>query len=365
KFKIAFFLTGRGALYNLLKSLNLKEGDEVLVQAFTCEAVILPIIALNLKPIYIDIESQSFSMNPIDLEKKITKRSKVLILQHTFGIKPAKRDTLLSFIKKHKLVLIEDIAHTIEISNIKYQKSKIANHFFLLSFGRSKSLSSVFGGAIVGNNKKVMEKLEKLALKQPSYSFIINCLLYKPIVMIIKSTYNILIGKLIHKIVSKTNLLIPEITPVEKKGIFNFIFDKAYPNALAILLLHQFKKNKKVQENRARICSFYLKEFSNCQFPISKQISNIKYRISNIPLIRFPVLVESREQIIKKLAKYNIFLGKWYEQVVAPKALDLKRVGYKQGSCPAAEKICQQIINLPTNVKIKEAEEIIKHLFIR
>ncbi|GAB4219785.1 MAG: hypothetical protein Fur009_7500 [Candidatus Microgenomates bacterium] len=101
----------------------------------------MPIIALNLKPIYVDIENQSFSMNPIDLQNKLSNKSKVLILQYTFGITPSQRQTIISFVKQHNLVLIEDIAHGIQISNIKNQISKRNNHFFFLSFGRSKRLS--------------------------------------------------------------------------------------------------------------------------------------------------------------------------------------------------------------------------------
>lgn len=225
---VTLFFSGRSALYNLLKSLNLKSGDEVLVQAFTCEAVVLPIIALNLKPVYVDIENQSFSMNPIDLEKKLSKKAKVLILQHTFGITPSYRETIISIIKKHKLVLIEDIAHGIENSNLNPpadgQKSKLKNHYFLLSFGRSKSFSSVFGGAIAGSNKKIMDKLEKIILKYTSYSTIFKLLLYKPIVYLIKLTYNIYLGRIIHFLARKLKLLTLEISQKEKQGEFDEFF---------------------------------------------------------------------------------------------------------------------------------------------
>lgn len=188
----------------------------------------MPIIALNLKPVYVDIKNQSFSMNPIDLEKKLSKKAKVLILQHTFGITPSHRETIISVIKKHKLVLIEDIAHGIENSNLNPpadgQKSKLKNHYFLLSFGRSKSFSSVFGGAIAGSNKKIMDKLEKIILKYTSYSTIFKLLLYKPIVYLIKLTYNIYLGRIIHFLARKLKLLTLEISQKEKQGEFDEFF---------------------------------------------------------------------------------------------------------------------------------------------
>jgi len=129
-FNASLFLSGRTALYYLLKNLNLKQGDEVLVQAFICEAVVMPIVGLNLKPVFVDIEKQSFSANPIDLEKKLSEKSKVFILQHTFGITPRQREKILSIIRLNNLVLIEDIAHGINISKNKIQNAKLKNHFY-------------------------------------------------------------------------------------------------------------------------------------------------------------------------------------------------------------------------------------------
>jgi dTDP-4-amino-4,6-dideoxygalactose transaminase len=350
---VSLFFTGRSALYNLLKSLNLKPGDEILVQAFTCEAVVLPIIALNLKPVYVDIENQSFSMNPIDLEKKLSKKAKVLILQHTFGITPTHRGTILSLIKKHNLVLIEDIAHGIKISKIKNQISKINNHFYLLSFGRSKSLSSVFGGAIVSKNNRIAKKLKKIQLGYPSYSTIFKLLLYKPIVYLVKLTYNIYLGKIIHFLAKKLNLLTFEISQKEKRGQFDLFFNKAYPNALAILLLNQLKRFQSIQKQRIKIVEYY---HQNLKIYCHPELD------SGSPLIRYPLLVNNPSLILKKMAKFGIFLGNWYNQPVAPKDLPLDRVGYKLGSCPVAEKTCDHIVNLPTNISIKQAKRIIKLL---
>jgi len=361
---VSLFFSGRSALYHLLKNLNLKQGDEVLIQAFTCEAVVLPIVALNLKPVFVDIEKKSFSINPIDLEKKLSEKSKVLILQHTFGITPSQKDKVLSIIRKHNLVLIEDIAHGINKSNIKIsafakakadrQKSKVfKNHFYLLSFGRSKSLSSVFGGAVITKNKTIAKKLDFFNLPYPSYSLIFKLLIYKPIVFITKLTYNIYLGKILHFFSQKFNLLIPEITKKEKGGNYDGFFNKKYPNALVILLLNQLKRFKSIQEQRKKIVNFYLKKLNN--------VMRSTLQVSS-PLIRFPLLIENRDKIIQNLAKKGIFLGRWYDNPVAPKGFPLERVGYRRGSCPVAEEVCQKIINLPTNIKLKEAEKLTKIL---
>src|SRR5688572_622656 len=100
--RVSLFLTARAGLYHILQNLDLDGGDEVAVQAFTCEAVILPILALGLQPLYVDIESSTFSMNQKDLEKKLTNRTKVLILQNTFGITPLHRENILDICRKRK-----------------------------------------------------------------------------------------------------------------------------------------------------------------------------------------------------------------------------------------------------------------------
>lgn len=349
---VSLFFSGRSALYFLLKSLNLLRGSEIVIQAFTCSAVVLPIKALNLKPVYVDIEKQTFSMDLAKLVNSLTRKTKVIILQHTFSLTPKYRNEVIKLAKANNLFLIEDLAHGFS-NNLTIQS--YSNSAILLSFGRSKALSSVTGGAIISSNNVTIQPFDKTQGKQfnnlpyPSYWDIFKILLYKPLAMLIKSTYDFYLGKIIHKLANIFSLLTKEITEKEKRGKYDNYFNKAYPNALAVLLNHQLKKFDQIQSNRARICKIYYKLSNN------KQLT-----INNYQLIRYPLLVNNRDQVISTARKQNIFLGKWYDQVVAPKALNLNRVGYKLGSCPIAEEVCKKIINLPTNISESEAEKIIK-----
>ncbi len=352
---VCFFLSGRSALYHLLQSLHLPANSEVLVQGFTCEAVILPILAHGLKPVYVDIESQSFSMNPIELEKKITQKSKVVIVQHSFGIPPLYLNTIRSISKRHNLVLIEDIAHGYnqEIPSFqnRYRQGKIPNSYFILSFGRSKALSSVFGGGVATNNRTVANELEERSssMGMPSGFFIFKTLLYKPLSVIIKTTYPILLGKIIHFICLRLNILIPEISPREKRGEYDLLLDKSFPNGLACLLLHQQKKYESLQSQRKRIVNLY-----------DKSLKKIIKSFDIIALSRYPYLVEDRKSLIRVAAKKHIYLGNWYDQVVGPKGFSLRKAKYSQGSCPVAESVCQSIINLPTSITEQQAKTVIR-----
>lgn len=344
--KPIFFFTFRSALYNLLKIIDLPLGSGVLVQAFTCEAVVLPILENQLKPVYVDIESKTFSMDIADLEAKHQDNCRVLILQHSFGITPKNHKLIVEFARNKKLILIEDIAHGCLPQNLSPDSLKI------ISFGRSKSLSSVFGGAVFTDDQKLEVKLQHRAnlLENCSTGWIIRLLMYKPFAVLIK-TMPAPIGKIIHFIFKKSKILIPEISNREKRGLFDRDFNKKYPNCLFALLNHQIEKIDSIQGRRTRSFNLY-----------KTKINNIEGDAPLLSCGRYPLLVTNRKSAVSKLKKKGIVVGNWYTQVVGPNGIDLGGVGYSAGSCPNGEKIATQIINLPTDLPENKVNIIIDEL---
>ncbi|MFA9289186.1 MAG: DegT/DnrJ/EryC1/StrS family aminotransferase [Weeksellaceae bacterium] len=342
---IHFFLTGRSAIYYFLKSLNLPTGSSILVQGFTCEAVVLPILAHQFNPIYVDITADDYSMDPADLKKKYTPECRVLILQHSFGITPTKRKEILQFAKAHDLVVLEDVAHGFD-ANL-FQLKRLPTHL-LLSFGRSKAFSSVFGGAIVTTSATLSSRLDEIekTLRQPDFGFMIRLLLYKPLTYIIRSSYKLVIGKVLHKLLTAMNLLIPEITQKEKKGNYDYVFSKAYPHAAATLMLQQLQAYNDVAKRRTNIVSMYNKA--------------LELSTTETSLIRYPIRTPYRDKLRTASRRKNVFLGVWYDQVIGPKALDMGKVRYVKGSCPQAEALCEEILNLPTNITRDQAKKVIQ-----
>jgi len=100
KHYMQLFFSGRSALYNALISLKLKKGEGVAVTGFTCEAVILPIMQNGLNPVYVDIEKNTFSMDIEDLKIKLNSKTRVIILQHSFGLIPRYRDEIIQLARK-------------------------------------------------------------------------------------------------------------------------------------------------------------------------------------------------------------------------------------------------------------------------
>ncbi|MDP2910065.1 MAG: aminotransferase class I/II-fold pyridoxal phosphate-dependent enzyme, partial [bacterium] len=146
----------RTAFLAILKSLNIEKGD-VLLQAFTCNAVVNPIIKIGLKPVFVDIDEETLNIDIFDLEKKISDQSKIVLIQHTFGL-PANMDKIMEICQKHNLILIEDCAHSLGAA---YKEKKLGTFgtaaFF--SFGRDKVISSVFGGLAATNNEELARKI--------------------------------------------------------------------------------------------------------------------------------------------------------------------------------------------------------------
>ena len=186
--KYAFaFNSGRSCLMAILKSLDLNSGDEVLAQAFTCNAAINPIIWSGLKPVYIDCNEDTFNMDLDDLRKKITPKSRVVMVQHTFGI-PAE------IVKKNNLILIEDCAHALG-AEINRQKVGTFGKAAFFSFSRDKIISSVYGGIVVTDDDNLAQKIKEFQkeLKLPSRFWVFQQLIH-PILMnaLILPTYRIL-----------------------------------------------------------------------------------------------------------------------------------------------------------------------------
>jgi len=355
------FNSGRSAFLAILDSLNFKKNSEILVQAFTCNAAINPIIWAGLKPIYVDCDEKTFNINVDDLKNKISSQTKAIMVQHTFGL-PADMDRVLEICKQNNLILIEDCAHSL---GVKYKNKKVGTfgRVAFFSFSRDKVISSVYGGMAVTNDEKLAEKIRSFQQKinYPSRAWILQQLLHPILInLLILPTYKFF-GKYLLVLFQRLHILSKAVHWKEKRGKMPKYFPKRLPSALACLALNQFKKLDKFQQHRQKIANFYFEKLKNTNFELPKIPGNY-----NPSFLRFTVKHPNAHQIIKKAWQKNLLIGDWYTNPVAPDDTKLNKLQYKLGSCPKAEKLAKQTLNLPTHINIskKEAQKIVDFLLL-
>ena len=337
--------SGRSAFLAILSALGLEKDDEVLLQAFTCNAAVNPIIWSNLKPIFVDIEKETININPQDLEKKITSKSRVVLVQHTFGVS-AKINEILEICKKHNLILIEDCAHSLGAS---YNGQKVGSFgkasFF--SLGRDKIISSVYGGIAVTKDKILANRIKDFQKKcsMPSGCWVLQQLLHPVLTkMIAMPLYGFFgIGKYFLVAFQRLKIISKAVHKKEKQGKQPKYLPQKMPNALSILGLHQFKKLEKFNNHRYEIVKIY--------------DPGAKMGI----YMRYPIFLENSDRVLKKFKEKNIYIDDgWRKSIIVPQGTDEIKMGYRKGSCPVAEEVADQIVNLPTHINIstKKAKEI-------
>ena len=152
--------SGTAALHLSLLALGIKEGDEVIVPSFSFVATSNCVLYVGATPVFADIDKKTFNIEPQDIEKKITKKTKAIIAVHQIGL-PAKLDKIQEICKKYKLLLIEDAACAL---GAQFQGKKIGSFgdVACFSFHPRKSITTGEGGMITTNNKEIAEMLKIL-----------------------------------------------------------------------------------------------------------------------------------------------------------------------------------------------------------
>jgi dTDP-4-amino-4,6-dideoxygalactose transaminase len=150
------------ALHLSLNASPLSKGDEVIVPAMTFCSTINSIIHSGYKPVLADVDFDTMNIDPKEIEKKISKKTKALLVVHFAG-RPCNMEKILKIVKKHKLILIEDCAHAIE-STYKGKKCGTFGLFGCFSFYVTKNLVTAEGGMIISNNKGNVAPIKQRAL---------------------------------------------------------------------------------------------------------------------------------------------------------------------------------------------------------
>lgn len=360
---VVSFDSGRSSLYAILKTLGIGENDEVLLQSFTCVALPNPILWVSAKPVYVDVDKNNYNLDLDDLEKKITDKSKAVIVQYTFGIVP-NMDRIIEICKKHNLLLIEDNCHNLG------QKIKIKGELknagtigdaAMFSLGQEKVISATRAGFATIKNLKNLTKLKnfQLTINKPRIRDVVRGIL-NPIIWKIREKWGG-VGEFIYRLMVKFKLQELGLTKLELVGKKAPWLPYKLPNTNAILGLYQFNKIEHISRYRLKISRKYFEQFSL----LSRNILNkLEIKIvdqekvntfGDAGFLRFPVIVKNAEDFRLKAEKSNIILGNWYTEVIHCQGVDLCQLKYSS-DCPNAEWLVKHVINLPTHVGIGDNE---------
>lgn len=342
------FESGRVGLWAILRALEIDKGDEVLIQAFTCVVVPDAILWAGATPVYVDI-GEDYNATAELIERQITSRTRVIVVQHTFGI-PSQVDKIMEVARKHKLVVIEDCAHTV---GGVYKKGLLGSwapiSFF--SFGQEKAISSTRGGIVVTKDGQFLGKLRQVQgqLPYPSRWAIVQRLLHPILWSIIRPTYYFWLGKAILFFALKTRVITYIVTPQELHAGKPPYFPSRLANAQARIALSQLERVEKFNKKRTELAVLY-------HWHLGK-IMGIKVCDDlTSPLLRFPLRLGDPEGLWEFARKRHIILESWYDNPVFPKGTSLAKVGYVKGMAPNAEKLGREMINLPLSPTMTQAD---------
>lgn len=154
---VALVNSGTTALHVALASLDIKKGDEVIVPDLTMMATFFAVLYQGATPVTVDSEPDTGNIDPSLIERSITKRTKAIIVVHLYG-HPADMDPIMKIAKKYKLRVIEDAA---EAHGALYKGKRVGSIGDLgcFSFYSNKVITTGEGGAVISNNKALMERV--------------------------------------------------------------------------------------------------------------------------------------------------------------------------------------------------------------
>jgi perosamine synthetase len=352
-----YFLRGRVALCAILRALNLRAGDEVLLQAFTCLAVPNPIVGLGLKPVYVDVDHRTCNMNPDSLQERITSRSRVILVQHTFGI-PAPMKAILSLARKHELVVVEDCCHVLG-SRLDGQELGSFGDASFYSYEWGKPIVIGIGGAAVIHRDSL---LKSVASRYPDYrpprasdvavvnlQYVAHSLLRRPALF-----WTV---REIYRFVSKSGLIVSSFRKEEFECKLNIEYEmrmadrlrqrlhaKSVPTRIAQSIQHRIELGHKYEE--------FMRELG---LEMARPPAG-----SETVYLRFPLFVRNKSAVLARARKSHIEMGDWFSSAVHPLSrTQLAVAGYTNGSCPVAERLGNTVVTLPVSdmIGLRDAEK--------
>ncbi|MGB9627201.1 MAG: DegT/DnrJ/EryC1/StrS family aminotransferase [Thermodesulfobacteriota bacterium] len=336
--KYAFaFMGGRVALSACIYALDLKPEDEVILPGYTCVVVPNAFHYAGIKTVYCDIELETFGLNVDDVRKKITPKTRAILLHHLYGLVCRDYDAILEIADKFGLYVIEDCAQS---TGAEYRGKKVGNRgqVSFYSSEQTKVFNTIQGGIATTNEERLVERMREYYNKAPYpddswienqlYNVILNYYRFKhPQRWWLEDIVNIFYGQ--RRIIS--------ITVDEEKGICPSHYGRKMPAPIAALGLNQLKKIEFYNEKRRLIAKYWDSwcERKGYKQPFIKSNSKPIY-------LRYPVLVEpeKKRDISWARKELGVELGVWFLSHIHPVPRGVE-------GCSQADVAVKKCVNFP------------------
>ncbi len=358
--KVVSFASGRMAFYSLLKSWGISKGDEVVLTGFTCSVMVNAVLRVEAKPVYVDIDPDTLGMSPIALMKCITKSTKVIVAQHTFGI-PCKIDAIRDIAEKRGIHLVEDCALSF---GSKYKGITIGNwgEAAIFSTDHTKPLNTLIGGFVYTTNGILEGKIRAIQAKSGELSknhqrAILKRYIKEHIMEKRGHNYYIL-DNYVTVLMRKLHLsqgLMPYLqyeasTNTEANPIYPY--PAKMPAVLARIGINSLEDYKKSVGKRTRILNQYLRVFEETGYIPKAYYDNT----CEIVPLRFAFTINNRDSFD--------FIDNWiwFKKPIVASEEPIERFGYKTGMCPVSENVGETIMNFPILLDYRRHNRLFKRL---
>lgn len=354
--KAVSFGAARVALNAILKAMDIGPGDEVILPAYTCVVVPNAIRYTGARAVYADIDPNTFNLTVETVAPKITKHTKAILAQHTFGL-PVDLDPLLELAKQYNIKVIEDCAGGLGGS---YQGRKIGTWgdaaFF--STEHSKVISTETGGIAISNDHAVLERL--VAIQQeyayPDVEKVQRLLLQFASAALFLNPATQWWGHMIYTLCAEWFNFEPSTSDLECQGGLPDSYYKRLSNAQARLGLRQLGELDQNVAARRNAAQIYEPALLQLGYKPPQIVAG-----ANPAFLRYPFSMFDREGLVRWGVENKMEIGIWFASVAHPPSTQLDKIGYQFGSCPIAEYAAQTTVNLPTHplLKPKDIERIV------
>lgn len=352
------FASGRMGFYTILKTLNIQDGDEIIIPAYTCVVVPNAILYAGGTPIYCDINEEDYNIDTTKIEALITDKTKALYAQHTFG-KMCDVRAIQQLAQKYDLPVIEDVALSLG-ATLNGQYAGTFGDFGYYSTDRTKMINTALGGIVLVNNQKYVDTFEKQYEAVPYLSakiskkiartFLIDLLFFHPWLYWLGSAINPIFRKI------GFNQYFLDERKHQLKEIKQYPYPARFSNILAPIGISQFEDLNNNIAHRRKLAGYYNKILQIYEDDYIQNSAHV--------FLRYSFLIKNRDYWEKRFAS-KIDLSIWFKTVAVGKEDDFDEIGYTVGSCTTAEFISQHIFNLPTHYRIdpKKFESLLVELY--